>query len=233
MYAPQSPLYVGEGPYYEDAYYGSPMRDPYYSAGRPVYDVPPVDYRYRDVPPVIYEEPPVMYQEPPLMLRRYEPSLQGRPKVPKLYVAKISANCLGPWLLLKEIGVPFELVEVDILNGDNHTREFLAMNPMGQVPTYAETDGTVIWESNAIMRFICDRHHVPKHYYPKYESVASSIPAVPCPVVGTALVSHMVAACCTGMRRQHARSLFVVLASPWNCKDMRRRLCCSPEPLLG
>eukprot|EP00667_Euglena_gracilis_P016653 EG_transcript_17452 len=94
-------------------------------------------------------------------------AIYSRPKLPKLYVSKISSNCLGPWLLLKEIGLPFELVEVDLTKGDNHTNEFLAMNPMGQVPTYVETDGIVVWESNAIMRFICEKHTGPKHLYPR------------------------------------------------------------------
>lgn len=71
---------------------------------------------------------------------------------------------------MKSAGIPFEFVEVDIAEGDNRSLEFLAMNPLGQVPTYAETDGTVIWESNAILRFICDRHIVPRHMYPKEQT---------------------------------------------------------------
>jgi glutathione S-transferase len=86
--------------------------------------------------------------------------------LPKLYVHKVSTNCLGPWLLLKEAGIPFELIELDLARGDTHTPEFLSMNPMGKVPTYLETDGTVIFESNSIMRFICEKYCVPEHFYP-------------------------------------------------------------------
>jgi glutathione S-transferase len=74
---------------------------------------------------------------------------------------------MGPWMLLRESNIPFDLIEVDFAKGDTHTPEFLSMNPMGKVPTYVEADGSVIWESNAIMRYICERHGVPEHFYPR------------------------------------------------------------------
>eukprot|EP00999_Lentomonas_sp_LEN2_P000061 NODE_1060_length_1030_cov_117.228128_g1015_i0.p1 GENE.NODE_1060_length_1030_cov_117.228128_g1015_i0~~NODE_1060_length_1030_cov_117.228128_g1015_i0.p1 ORF type:complete len:317 (+),score=70.57 NODE_1060_length_1030_cov_117.228128_g1015_i0:73-951(+) len=87
-------------------------------------------------------------------------------RIPKLFVTRVSANCLGPWLLLRESGIPFELVDVDVGKGETHTPAFLAMNPMGKVPTFADTDGTVIWESNAIMRYICMRYEVADKFFP-------------------------------------------------------------------
>jgi glutathione S-transferase len=88
-------------------------------------------------------------------------------ELPKLYVQKISCNCLGPWLLLKESGIPFELVVVDITKGDSHTPEFLALNPMGKVPVFVGHDGMVVWESNTIMRYICEKYPVPDHFFPR------------------------------------------------------------------
>lgn len=87
--------------------------------------------------------------------------------LPKLYIHQLSTNCMGPWMLLREADIAFDLIEVDFTKGDTHTPEFLAMNPMGKVPTYVESDGSVIWESNAIMRYICERHKVPEHFYPR------------------------------------------------------------------
>lgn len=161
-----------------DPYYGAPRVAPAY-AHAPVHrvgysepvrrnlDPDPYDPR-RNVDHLYDPDYPIAGRPHDEPLPLYEPELRGRPLLPKLYGTRISANCMGPWLLLKEAGIPFEFVEVDIADGDNRTAEFLAMNPMGQVPTYAETDGTVIWESNAIMRFICDKHIVPSHLYPTY-----------------------------------------------------------------
>ena len=95
-------------------------------------------------------------------------------ELPKLYVQKISCNCLGPWLLLKESGIPFELVVVDITKGDSHTPEFLALNPMGKVPVFVGHDGMVVWESNTIMRYICEKYPVPDHFFPRCASLSSA-----------------------------------------------------------
>eukprot|EP00996_Jenningsia_fusiforme_P002648 NODE_3471_length_970_cov_364.250814_g3186_i0.p1 GENE.NODE_3471_length_970_cov_364.250814_g3186_i0~~NODE_3471_length_970_cov_364.250814_g3186_i0.p1 ORF type:complete len:271 (-),score=24.08 NODE_3471_length_970_cov_364.250814_g3186_i0:90-902(-) len=134
-----------------------------YSAG---FDVPAVyEGRVQDAP---YREyyldrgPPAGYEVAPDV--NYD-AMYGTP-LPKLYVHKVSCNCLGPWLLLKEAGIPFELVEVDLQRGDTHTPEYLSMNPLGKVPTYLEIDGTVVFESNSIMRFLCEKYVVPEHFYP-------------------------------------------------------------------
>jgi len=48
--------------------------------------------------------------------------------------------------------VKVEVVHVE-LGKDNKTEEFLAMNPLGKVPTLETADGC-IWESNAIARYV-------------------------------------------------------------------------------
>eukprot|EP00993_Chasmostoma_nieuportense_P002427 NODE_3222_length_1007_cov_169.346591_g3076_i0.p1 GENE.NODE_3222_length_1007_cov_169.346591_g3076_i0~~NODE_3222_length_1007_cov_169.346591_g3076_i0.p1 ORF type:complete len:288 (-),score=72.79 NODE_3222_length_1007_cov_169.346591_g3076_i0:142-960(-) len=130
-----------------------------------------MDGRYDNYPPMSgnYGVPMRPYDEPPASLYDdYGDAALAPPGPPKptLYVYKLSANCLAPWLLLMEAKIPFVLIEVDITRGESHTPEFLSMNPMGKVPTFVDTDGTVIWESNTIMRFICEKHRVPEHLYP-------------------------------------------------------------------
>jgi len=49
-------------------------------------------------------------------------------------------------------GVKVEVVNVE-LGKDNKTEQFLAMNPLGKVPTLETADGS-IWESNAIARYV-------------------------------------------------------------------------------
>ena len=56
-----------------------------------------------------------------------------------------------------EIGVPYERVDIGGKFGGNDTPEYLAKNPNGLVPTIEE-DGFVLYESNAIVRYLAARH---------------------------------------------------------------------------
>jgi glutathione S-transferase len=56
-----------------------------------------------------------------------------------------------------ELGVELELVRVGGEAGGHKDAEYLALNPNGQVPTL-EDDGFILWESNAIMAYLIDRH---------------------------------------------------------------------------
>jgi GST-like protein len=61
-------------------------------------------------------------------------------------------------MALAEIGAPVELREVP-LDGDHQLRaEYLALNPMGRLPTLLLPDGTVMTESLAILLTLADRH---------------------------------------------------------------------------
>ena len=54
----------------------------------------------------------------------------------------------------RSCGIPYRLVEVDILKGESHTPEFLAKNPNGQVPLLEVAPGRYLSESNAILWYI-------------------------------------------------------------------------------
>ncbi len=66
---------------------------------------------------------------------------------------------------LKELGVPYEEVRVDLRAGDTHKPEFLAVNPNGMVPTI-ELDGTPMFESVAIQIALGERFGVDKGLWP-------------------------------------------------------------------
>src|SRR5580704_3057936 len=51
-----------------------------------------------------------------------------------LYSMQRSGNSYKVRLALARLGIPYKLVEVDILQGQSRTPEFLAKNPSGQVP---------------------------------------------------------------------------------------------------
>jgi glutathione S-transferase len=54
------------------------------------------------------------------------------------------------------MGVGYNWREVDILQGDTHTPEFLAMNPNGKIPILQLPDGRCLAESNAILCYLAD-----------------------------------------------------------------------------
>ena len=51
-----------------------------------------------------------------------------------LYSMQRSGNSYKVRLALARLGIPHNLVEIDILKGESRTPEFLAKNPNGQVP---------------------------------------------------------------------------------------------------
>ena len=65
-----------------------------------------------------------------------------------------SSNVMKAVWLLEELGVPYERKDVGGPFGGTRTAEYLAMNPNAAVPTLQE-DGFTLWESNAILRYLC------------------------------------------------------------------------------
>ena len=51
-----------------------------------------------------------------------------------LYSMQRSGNCYKARLALAQLRIPYRLVEIDILQGESRTPEFLAKNPDGHVP---------------------------------------------------------------------------------------------------
>jgi glutathione S-transferase len=73
-----------------------------------------------------------------------------------LYSMQRSGNSYKVRLALAQLGIPYRLVEVDILKGESHTPEYLAMNPSGQIPLLEAAPGRFIAESNAILWYVAD-----------------------------------------------------------------------------
>lgn len=75
----------------------------------------------------------------------------------KLYYAP-GACSLSPHIALREAGVPFEAVQVDLQAKKTKAgADFLKINPKGQVPTLELDDGTQITEGAAIVQYIADQ----------------------------------------------------------------------------
>jgi glutathione S-transferase len=71
-----------------------------------------------------------------------------------LYSMQKSGNSYKARLALARLGIPYRLIEVDILQGESRTPEFLAKNPNGQVPLLEVAPGRYLAESNAILWYV-------------------------------------------------------------------------------
>ena len=74
----------------------------------------------------------------------------------KLYDFLPSGNGYKVRLLLTQLGIPYELVQLDITKRETRTPEFLAKNPNGRIPCLRLEDGTYLWESNAIQFYFAE-----------------------------------------------------------------------------
>jgi glutathione S-transferase len=68
-----------------------------------------------------------------------------------LYEQHSSGNCYKVRLLLRQLGRPFQTVEVNARAGATRTPDYFAKNPIGKVPAVALDDGRYLAESNAIL----------------------------------------------------------------------------------
>jgi glutathione S-transferase len=72
----------------------------------------------------------------------------------KLYDFLPSGNGYKVRLLLTQLQIPFELIKLNILNGETRTSEFLAKNPNGKIPLLEIDPDKFLSESNAILYYL-------------------------------------------------------------------------------
>ena len=71
-------------------------------------------------------------------------------------------NGLKAIIALEELQLPYELHVVDITQGDQMTKEFLALNPNNKIPAMLDPNGAdgepvAIWESGAILIYLAEK----------------------------------------------------------------------------
>lgn len=74
-----------------------------------------------------------------------------------LYDYLPSGNGYKCRLVLKALGMPYDLVQLDIVNGESRTPEFLAINPNGKIPVLVVQGRGPIAESHAIIAYLAER----------------------------------------------------------------------------
>ncbi|WP_296600498.1 glutathione S-transferase family protein [Phenylobacterium sp.] len=69
----------------------------------------------------------------------------------KIYGDSISGNCLKVKWTADFLGLKYDWIETNVLNGESRTEAYMAMNPAGQVPAVILGDGRPLAQSNAII----------------------------------------------------------------------------------
>jgi GSH-dependent disulfide-bond oxidoreductase len=65
-------------------------------------------------------------------------------------------------LFLEEAGLPYEVVPIDTMKGEQHSASFRSVNPNGKVPAIVDTDGpggheARVFDSSAILLYLGDK----------------------------------------------------------------------------
>lgn len=84
----------------------------------------------------------------------------------KLWGRKTSSNVMKVLWTLDELGLPYSRVDVGGAFGGTATDEYRAKQPMGLVPAIEEPDGFTLFESNAIIKYLCNAHAPTSRLYP-------------------------------------------------------------------
>jgi glutathione S-transferase len=75
----------------------------------------------------------------------------------KLYRAELSGHSHRVQLFLGLLGLPFTLIDVDLAHGAHKRPDFLAKNPLGQVPVIEDGD-VCLYDSNAILVYLAKKY---------------------------------------------------------------------------
>jgi glutathione S-transferase len=76
----------------------------------------------------------------------------------KVWGRRDGSNVIKVMWCIGELGLEYERIDWGGRFGGNDDPDYRAMNPMGRLPTVVWDDGFTLWESGAIIRYLCATH---------------------------------------------------------------------------
>jgi glutathione S-transferase len=95
----------------------------------------------------------------------------------RLWGRATSSNVMKVIWLLEELGLPYERRDVGGAYGGTDAPEYRAMQPLGLVPALEEAGGFSLFESNAILRYLCNAHAPNTPFYPENPRARATVEA--------------------------------------------------------
>ncbi len=84
----------------------------------------------------------------------------------KLWGRKDGSNVIKALWCLGELGIEFEQIDWGGPFGGTDDPAYRLKNPNGRLPTLEEEDGFTLWESGAVVRYLCARYSL-GNFYPE------------------------------------------------------------------
>ncbi len=82
----------------------------------------------------------------------------------KIWGRNDGSNVVKVLWCVGELGIPFERIDWGGSFGGNDDPEYRRKNPNGRLPTLEEDDGFTLWESGAVVRYLCAKHSAGEFY---------------------------------------------------------------------
>ena len=92
----------------------------------------------------------------------------------KFYRHALSGHCHRVELMASLLGVPLEIIDVDLANGAHKEEDFLAMNIFGLVPVI-DDNGTILSDSNAILVYLVKKYGNGHAWLPESPTAAAQV----------------------------------------------------------
>lgn len=95
-------------------------------------------------------------------------------KAIKLYRHPLSGHSHRVELFLSVLKLPYELIDVDLVNGEHKQPEFINRNIFGEVPVI-DDNGTLVSDSNAILVYLATRYDASRTWLPQDPVFAAEV----------------------------------------------------------
>ena len=92
----------------------------------------------------------------------------------KLYRNPLSGHCHRAELMLAFLGLPYETIDLDMVNGAHKAPDYLKISPLGQVPAI-DDNGFTLSDSNAIMMYLFKKYNDDYEWYPDEPEKAADV----------------------------------------------------------
>jgi glutathione S-transferase len=112
----------------------------------------------------------------PAAAGKYDANPHRRTAMIRLWGRTTSSNVMKVLMTLDELALPYERIDAGGAFGRTDTPDYRSMNPLGLVPSI-EDNGVRLFESNAIMRYLCNAHAPASPLYPSAPAARAEVDA--------------------------------------------------------